>query len=77
VVGYWLSDCALDRLRMRQAVMIGGGVAGRVGAGSTMGGAAGGLFRAGCDSYRQKKAPIKGLRGWGWGLQYDQCGSEH
>ena len=52
---------------MRQAVVIGGGVGGRVGAGSTMGGAAGGLVRAGCDSYRQKKAPIKGLRGWGCG----------
>ena len=67
MVGYWLSDCALDRLRMRQAVVIGGGVAGRGGAGRTMGGAAGGLVRAGCDSYRQKKAPIKGLRGWGCG----------
>jgi len=70
VVGYWLSDRALYRLRMRQAVVIGGGVAGR-------GGAARGLIGAGCDSYRQKKAPVKGLRGWGWGLQYDQCGSEH
>ena len=66
-MGYWLSDCALYRLRIRQAVVIGGGVAGRGGAGSTMGGAAGGLVRAGCDSYRQKKAPVKGLRGWGCG----------
>ncbi len=71
MVGYWLSDCALDRLRMRQAVVIGGGFGGRVGAGSTRGGAAGGLVRAGLDLYRQKKAPIKGLRGWGWGLKYD------
>ena len=67
VVGYWLSDCALDRLRIRQEVVIGGVVGGRGGTGSTMGGAAGGLVRAGCDSYRQKKAPVKGLRGWGWG----------
>ena len=58
VVGYWLSDCALDRLRIRQAVVIGGWVAGRGGAGRTMGGAARGLIGAGCDSYRQKKAPI-------------------
>ena len=77
MVGYWLSDCALDRLRMRQAVVIGGGVGGRGGAGRTIGGAAGGLVRAGWDSYRQKKAPVKGLRGWGWGLEYDQSGSEH
>ena len=71
VVGYWLSDCALDRLRIRQEVVIGGRVAGRVGAGRTMGGAACGLIGAGSDSSRQKKAPVKGLRGWGWGLQYD------
>jgi hypothetical protein len=79
VVGYWLSDCALDRLRIRQEVVIGGRVAGRGGAGRTMGGAAFGLIGAGCDSYRQKKAPVKGLRGWGWGwgLQYDPSGSEH
>ena len=68
VVGYWLSDCALYRLRIRQEVVIGGRVAGRVGAGRTMGGAAGGLIGAGWDSSRQKKAPVKGLRGWGWGL---------
>jgi len=78
VVGYWLSDRALDRLRMRQAVpLIGGRAGGRVGAGRTMGGAARGLIGADCDSYRQKKAPVKGLRGWGWGLEYDQSGSEH
>ena len=77
MVGYWLSDCALDRLRMRQAVVIGGGFGGRVGSGRTMGGAARGLIGAGCDSYRQKKAPVKGLRGWGWGLQYDPSGSEY
>ena len=62
---------------MRQAVVIGRGVGGRVGAGRTMGGATRGLIGAGGDSYRQKKAPVKGLRGWGWGLEYDQCGSEH
>ena len=33
------------------------GLAGGVGAGRTMGGAAGGLVRAGWDSYRQKKKP--------------------
>ena len=52
MVGYWLSDCALDRLRMRQAVVIGGVVGGRGGAGSTRVGAARGLVGAGCDSYR-------------------------
>lgn len=62
---------------MRQAMVIGRGVGGRGGTGRTMGGAAGGLIGAGCDSYRQKKAPVKGLRGWGWGLEYDQSGSEH
>jgi len=69
VVGYWLSDRALDRLRMRQAMVIGRGVGGRVGAGRTMGGAARGLIGASCDSCRQKKAPIKGLRGLGLGFK--------
>lgn len=62
---------------MRQAVVIGGGVGGRGGTGRTMGGVAGGLVRAGWDLYRQKKAPIKGLRGWGWGLKYDASASEY
>jgi hypothetical protein len=69
VVGYWLSDFALYRLRIRQEVVIGGRVAGRVGAGRTMGGAAFGLIGAGWDSSRQKKAPVKGLRGWGLGFR--------
>jgi len=77
MVGYSKGKRALDRLRMRQAVVIGGGVGGRIGAGRTMGGYAGGLIVAGCDSYRQKKAPIKGLRGWGWGLEYDAGASEY
>ena len=77
MVGYWLTDRALNRLRIRQAVVIGGGACEWGGSGRTMGGDAGGLVGAGCDSYRQKKAPIKGLRGWGWGLEYDPSGSEY
>ena len=76
-MGYWLTNRALDRLRMRQTAVIGDAPSGWIGAGRIVSGAASGLVGAGCDSYRQKKAPIKGLRGWGWGLEYDPSGSEY